>query len=160
MLLVNLLTWWSVNAFIPTVAVGLANRESVGATAVAATVLAEAFSVDDDRRSSIELETLGSLEGPALHVVLVRLDGEPAAVAKRSTLDGISYLSSIGTRPSFRRRGLGALVTAVATADAAADGSRWTWLKVDVDNPPAQRLYEDLGFARVPGQIDDLLLRR
>jgi MFS family permease len=43
--MINLLTWWSVNAFIPTVAVGLANRASAGASAgvsaVGATVLAE-----------------------------------------------------------------------------------------------------------------------
>ena len=39
--MINLLTWWSVNAFIPTVAVGLANRVSAGASAVSATVLAE-----------------------------------------------------------------------------------------------------------------------
>jgi MFS family permease len=39
--MINLLTWWSVNAFIPTVAVGLANRVSAGASAVTATVLAE-----------------------------------------------------------------------------------------------------------------------
>ena len=38
---INLLTWWSVNAFIPTVAVGLANRVSAGASAINATVLAE-----------------------------------------------------------------------------------------------------------------------
>jgi len=38
---VNLLTWWSVNAFIPTVAVGLANRVSAGSSAVTVTVLAE-----------------------------------------------------------------------------------------------------------------------
>jgi MFS family permease len=39
--MINLLTWWSVNAFIPTVAVGLANRASVGASAINVTVLAE-----------------------------------------------------------------------------------------------------------------------
>jgi MFS family permease len=38
---INLLAWWSVNAFIPTVAVGLANRVSAGASAINATVLAE-----------------------------------------------------------------------------------------------------------------------
>ena len=32
--MINLLTWWSVNAFIPTVAVGLANRVSAGASAI------------------------------------------------------------------------------------------------------------------------------
>ena len=125
-----------------------------------ARVLAEAFAVDDERRSSIELETLGSLEGSVLHVVLVRVNGEPAAVAKRSTQDGISYLSSIGTRPRLRRRGLGGLATAIATADAIEAGSTWTYLKVDTANLDAQRLYGALGYVRVPGQVDDLLLRR
>jgi MFS family permease len=41
MAMINLLTWWSVNAFIPTVAVGLANRASVGASTINVTVLAE-----------------------------------------------------------------------------------------------------------------------
>jgi MFS family permease len=39
--MINLLVWWSVNAFIPVVAVGLANRASAGATAINATVMAE-----------------------------------------------------------------------------------------------------------------------
>jgi MFS family permease len=41
MAMINLLVWWSVNAFIPVVAVGLANRASEGASTVSATVLAE-----------------------------------------------------------------------------------------------------------------------
>jgi len=129
------------------------------APAVAA-VLAAAFEVDGDRRTSIELETLAALEGPALNVLLIRSGGEPAAVAKRSTRDGISYLSSIGTRPDLRRQGLGELVTAVAVADALAAGSRTVYLKVDIHNATGQRLYERLGFRAVPGQVDDLLLRR
>ena len=36
----------------------------------------------------------------------VRVDGEPAAVAKATTFDGFTYLSSIGTRAAFRGRGL------------------------------------------------------
>ena len=110
--------------------------------------------------NALRLETLGALESPALHVVLIRVDGVAVAVAKRATRDGISYLSSIGTLPGHRRRGLGSLVTALAVADAIAAGSRWTYLKVDVANVAAQRLYERLGFVAVPGQIDDLLLRR
>ncbi len=133
---------------------------SLDAAPSIARVLAEAFAVDDERRSSIELETVGSLEGSVVHVVLVRVGGQPAAVAKRSSMDGISYLSSIGTRPRFRRRGLGGLATAIATADAVEAGSTWTYLKVDIRNLDAQRLYAALGYAQVPGQVDDLLLRR
>ena len=124
-----------------------------------AAVLADAFGVDEERQAAIELETLATLEGPALNIVVALVDGEPVAVAKRSTMDGITYLSSIGTRRVLRHRGLGGLVTALATADALTAGSRRIYLKVDVENREAQRLYEELGFLAVAGQIDDLLLR-
>jgi ribosomal protein S18 acetylase RimI-like enzyme len=133
---------------------------SVRAAAAVADVLADAFDVSQNRRGAIELETLAGLEGPALHVTLVRVDGWPAAVAKRSTLAGSSYLSSIGTRPEVRRRGLGSLVTAVAIREAVEAGSQLTYLKVDAGNEEAQRLYRRLGFMPVAGRIPDLLLRR
>ena len=41
MAMINLLTWWSVNAFIPTVAVGLANRVTAGMAPLNVTALAE-----------------------------------------------------------------------------------------------------------------------
>jgi ribosomal protein S18 acetylase RimI-like enzyme len=74
------------------------------------------------------------------------------------TSDG-SYLSSIGTRPQFRRRGLGALATSLAIRDALAAGSRFVHLAVEVDNEAARRLYEGLGFAVVGEPAPDLLLR-
>ena len=52
------------------------------------------------------------------------------------------------------------LVTAIAVRDAVAAGSEVTYLKVDVANHAAQRLYRRLGFAAVAGQVPDLLLRR
>jgi ribosomal protein S18 acetylase RimI-like enzyme len=133
---------------------------TVRSAAAVAEVLVDAFEVGDDRRASIELETLSGLEGSVLHVTLARVDGWPAAVAKRSTTDGISCLSSIGTRPSLRRRGLGSMVTAIAVREAVAAGSELTYLKVDAANEDAQRLYRRLGFVAVAGRIPDLLLRR
>jgi ribosomal protein S18 acetylase RimI-like enzyme len=135
-------------------------RASMASLPDAAAVLADAFAVGPDRRHGIELETIGAMESPSLHVVLIRVSGRAAAVAKRATRDGITYLSSIGTVPHHRNRGLGGLVTALAVADAVAAGSRWIYLKVDVHNVETQALYERLGFVAVPGQIDDLLLRR
>ena len=44
------------------------------------------------------------------------VDGVPAAVARRATFDGLSYLSSIGTAGWARGRGFGGLVTAAAAA--------------------------------------------
>jgi ribosomal protein S18 acetylase RimI-like enzyme len=96
---------------------------------------------------------------PELHACLIRVDGEPAAAAKRATFDGATYLSSIGTRVPFRGRGLGELATAALTADAVADGSRWTYLGVFAGNDVAIRLYERLGFVRLGPPAPDLLLR-
>jgi ribosomal protein S18 acetylase RimI-like enzyme len=129
------------------------------AAAAVSLVLVESFDVEPERRRSIEAETAAWLAHPALHVTLVRVDGEPAAVAKRATFDGATYLSSIGTRPVFRGRGLGALVTAAAARDGVAEGSRWTYLGVFSNNVGARRMYERLGFAVIGGDTPDLILR-
>jgi ribosomal protein S18 acetylase RimI-like enzyme len=130
---------------------------AAGAKAVSL-ILAEAFAVPE-RRESIEAETVSMFDAPGLHSCLIRVDGEPAAAAKRSTFDGASYLSSIGTRPAFRGRGLGRLVTAVVAADAIAAGSQWTYLGVFAENATAIRLYEGLGFESLGGPSPDLILR-
>ena len=124
-----------------------------------AIVLAEAFARRAATASvAIEHETLALLGRDEFHAVLVRVDGEPAATARRTTFAGASYLSSIGTRPAFRGLGLGRLVSAVAMHDALAAGSRWTYLGVFDDNLVARRMYEGLGFAVLGGPAPDLLL--
>jgi GNAT superfamily N-acetyltransferase len=123
-------------------------------------VLVASFSVEPERRVAIELEALQGLQHDAYHAVLVRIDGRAAAVARRTTFAGTSYLSSIGTLPEFRGRGLGRLVTSVAVADALAHGSRWTYLGVFEENTGARAMYEGLGFAMAGGPAPDLLLRR
>ena len=123
-------------------------------------VLVEAFSVEADRRAQIQAETEVLFGLPEVHVCLVRIDGEPAAVVRRSTFDGGSYLSSIGTRPEFRGMGLGRLVTELAVRESLDASSDWIYLGVFADNLVARRMYEDLGFAVVGGRSPDLLLRR
>jgi len=93
-------------------------------------------------------------------VVLVFVDGSPAAIARRATTADGSYLSSIGTRPAFRGRGLGALVTALAVQDAAAASGPLVHLAVEIDNVRAIRLYERLGFSILGEPAPDLLLLR
>ena len=90
---------------------------------------------------------------------MIRIDGEPAAIARRATTPEGSYLSSIGTRPRFRRRGLGSLATALAIADARDAESPVVHLADEVDNDRARRVYENLGFAVVGGPAPDLILR-
>ena len=108
---------------------------------------------------AIELEAVLGLATDDYHAVLARVDGVPAAIARRTTFAGATYLSSIGTDPAFRGRGLGRMVTAVALADALADGSRWTYLGVFEENAIARRLYDSLGFVAIGGVAPDLLLR-
>jgi GNAT superfamily N-acetyltransferase len=124
-----------------------------------ATVLVEAFNVEPWRGQAIEDETLALLGRDEFHAILVRVGGEPAATARRTTFAGASYLSSIGTRPIFQGLGLGRLATAAATADAIAGGSTWTYLGVFDENVVARRLYERLGFVLMGGPSPDLLLR-
>jgi ribosomal protein S18 acetylase RimI-like enzyme len=133
--------------------------ERIHAAAAIAEVLVDAFDVELDRRAAIELETESTFDTAVLHACLIRVDGEPAAAAKRATFDGATYLSSIGTRAPFRGRGLGELATAAVTADALAEGSRWTYLGVFAGNDVAIRLYERLGFVRLGPPAPDLLLR-
>jgi len=109
-------------------------------------VLFEAFGVGAARREGIVAETVASLADPRFMHYLVRHGGEPVAVARRATFDGLSYLSSIGTVERVRGLGLGRLVTARALLDAVDAGCEWVHLGVFADNPPAIALYERLGF--------------
>jgi ribosomal protein S18 acetylase RimI-like enzyme len=133
--------------------------ERTRAAAGIARVLVDAFDVESDRRAAIQQETEAMFDLSDVHACLIRVDGEPAAAAKRATFGGATYLSSIGTRTEFRGRGLGELATATVTADAASEGSRWTYLGVFAGNDVAIRLYERLGFVRLGPPAPDLLLR-
>jgi ribosomal protein S18 acetylase RimI-like enzyme len=137
----------------------LTGEARIREAAAIAGVLVEAFEVEPDRRAAIELETEAMFDHAELHACVLRVDGEPAAAAKRATFDGATYLSSIGTRPAFRGRGLGTIATAAMTADAIAEGSRWIYLGVFASNDAAIRLYEHLGFARLGPPAPDLLFR-
>jgi ribosomal protein S18 acetylase RimI-like enzyme len=138
---------------------GLTGIDATEAAIDVATVLNESFRVEPARQASIELETEVMLGRPELETVLVRVAGEPAATARVATMDGLSYLASIGTRPRFQGRGLGRLVTALVTAKALDAGSRWIHLGVFADNVNAIRMYEGLGFQRVGTAAPDLLMR-
>jgi ribosomal protein S18 acetylase RimI-like enzyme len=121
-------------------------------------VLSDAFDVVAERETGVEAETLASLRHPWFTHYLVRLEGQPAAVARRATFDGLSYISSIGTSSWARGRGFGRIVTAAATRDALEDGSEWAYLGVFAENHVAIRLYEGLGYARIGEAGPDLLL--
>ena len=136
------------------------SRESRGSWAAdAALVLGEAFGVDPFRRVALETDIQACAGRRGCSILLLREDGEPVALARRATVGDGSYLSSIGTRPAWRRRGYAALVTALAVVEAIEAGSELVHLAVDVDNDGARRLYERLGFVVVGDPVPDLLLR-
>jgi ribosomal protein S18 acetylase RimI-like enzyme len=125
----------------------------------ASAVLADAFGVEAARRLALENDVLACISRPGCAMLLLRVDGVPAAIARRATNQDGSYLSSIGTRPEFRRRGLGALATALLLRDALASGGSTIHLAVEADNDAGRLLYERLGFALVGDPAPDLLLR-
>jgi ribosomal protein S18 acetylase RimI-like enzyme len=124
-----------------------------------AAVLAEAFTIEPVHGEAIEADTRAAMASSAFHALLLRVDGEPAATARRTTFDGASYLSSIGTRPAFRGRRLGGLATSLATRDSLDAGCRFTYLGVFAENDVARRLYGRLGFVPIGRPGADLLLR-
>jgi len=119
-------------------------------------VLAESFGAPPPRAAELAADLRLTLPDERVLLVLARVDGEPAAVAKATTFDGFTYLSSIGTREPFRGRGLARVVTRHAMA-LAGRGSRFAYLGVWTGNEPALRVYGDLGFASL-GVSPDLLL--
>jgi acetyltransferase (GNAT) family protein len=121
-------------------------------------VLLDAFEVDPERRPAIEGETVASLGHPWFTHYLVRADGQPAAVARRATFEGLTYLSSIGTVGWARGRGLGTLVTRMAAADGLADASSSVYLGVFAENLDAIGVYQRSGFEQVGTSCPDMLL--
>lgn len=134
--------------------------EAQRVTAAIVDVLLEAFGVGEDRRPGVIVETLASLRDPRFAHYLVTLGGAPAAFARRATFDGITYLSSIGTKVEARGRGLGRLVTARAALDGFDEGSSWVHLGVFADNEPARQLYRRLGFTEACEPGPDMLFLR
>jgi ribosomal protein S18 acetylase RimI-like enzyme len=120
-------------------------------------VLAQAFDAPASRAPSLADDLRRTLADPRIALALVRVDGEAAACAKATTFDGMTYLSSIGTRAAFRGRGLGGLATRHAVAISKGRAPGLVYLGVFSGNAPALRLYERLGFASI-GESPDLLL--
>ena len=122
-----------------------------------AEVLVDAFGAPPARASELAGDLRRTLEDPRVVLVLARVDGVPAAVAKATTFDGCTYLSSIGTRSGFRGRGLGSLVTRLAVAASADRRTDLAYLGVFSGNLPALQLYRRLGFTSI-GESPDLVL--
>ncbi|MFI5258065.1 MAG: GNAT family N-acetyltransferase [Candidatus Limnocylindrales bacterium] len=123
-----------------------------------ARVIGESFGIADGRRANLATEIDLTLQQPFFHAYLVRIDGEPVATGERFTFDGASYVSSIGTRPAWRGRGLGRLITLALARDSIAGGVDLVYLGVYAENARAMRLYDQLGFEVLGPRSSDMLL--
>jgi len=137
---------------------GLSAAAAETASRAVVEVLLDAFEVDAGRRAGIEAETVASLGHPWFTHYLLRVEERPAAVARRATFDGASYLSSIGTASWARGRGLGGMLTRVASADGLDAPSDWVYLGVFAENTRAMAVYQRSGFERVGQSCPDLVL--
>jgi GNAT superfamily N-acetyltransferase len=124
-----------------------------------ARVLVEAFDVETDRIPGLAAESLAAARRPGGAVLLLLENDRPVAAARRVTLDGATYLSSIGTTPGARGLGYGSLLTAVAINEALGEGTGLVHLLAEAAMEDAIRLYARLGFETVGEPIADLLLR-
>lgn len=124
-----------------------------------ARLLVGSFDVETDRLPALTAETLAAGRRPGGAVLLLLAGDLPAAAARRITLHGATYLSSIGTAPGLQGRGYGSLITAIAVAEALAEQPRVVHLLVEATNWTAIRIYERLGFVGLGRPIIDLLMR-
>ncbi len=123
-----------------------------------AELLVAGFEVDRELRPKVAADLRRAIPEPGVHLVVARAGATPVAVAKRVTFDGLTYLSSIATSLDWRGRGLGSLVTRIATADGLADGGAIAYLGVEPGNHRAVALYERLGFELVGDPVGHWLL--
>ena len=105
-----------------------------------------AFGIGQDRAEDRRRRLADALATGALRAFVVRVDGEPVAVARLSQGEGVAGLTGIGVHPAHRRRGLGTLVTVIATRAGLATGNRIVWLSVREEDDTAASLYAKLGF--------------
>jgi ribosomal protein S18 acetylase RimI-like enzyme len=75
------------------------------------------------------------------------VDGAPVASGVHQPVGGVTEVAGVATLPAFRRRGLGAAVTALLVADARGRGVETVFLTAGDDE--IARVYGRLGFERV-----------
>ncbi len=79
------------------------------------------------------------------------VDGEPAGICKLAIRGDSGWIAGIGVAVPHRGTGVGEALMLGAIEEARSRGLREIWLEVLVQNEPAIRLYEKLGFERVRG---------
>jgi hypothetical protein len=108
------------------------NGEAYGTYGMPAEVLAELFD-----------EPAAVMEDACTHIVLASRAGAPVATAMTYESDGVASLQWVGTVPTARTAGLGALVTVAATNVAFEHGASSCTLQA---SPMGEPLYLELGY--------------
>lgn len=84
---------------------------------------------------------------------LAVLDGAPAGAGGCSVaVDGLSELAGLAVAAPFRRRGVGAALTAWLTERALDQGCRTVWL--EPGDPDAERIYAGVGYRRIGEKLN------
>lgn len=78
-------------------------------------------------------------------------DGRPLGFALLGVRGRRGWIGGTGVVPAARRRGVGDAVMRAVLDEARRLGLDEVWLEVLVQNEPARRLYEELGFEHVRG---------
>lgn len=85
--------------------------------------------------------------GPRRGYAEIRRDGRLAARGRGAVGGDLVAITTIGTLPELRRRGLGADILHALEAWGAENGAVRAALQVEADNGPAIAMYERLGYA-------------
>ena len=80
-------------------------------------------------------------------MAVARADGVPVAVGSHQPVDAVTEIVGVGTLPAFRRRGIGAALTAFLAHDALERGVSTIFLSAGDER--IARVYERVGFRRI-----------
>jgi len=110
------------------------------------------FASDDADREAVDsaFSTLESLAGGTTAGFYAMADDWPVGSAMSSTDRDVrmGVIGWVGTAPEYRRRGIGAAVTAAATNAGFDLGARWMGLQA---TPMGRPVYERLGYRTIAG---------
>jgi ribosomal protein S18 acetylase RimI-like enzyme len=111
-------------------------------------IVREGFASDDDEIAAADsvFSSPAALDAPDTVAVIASIEGRDAAVAMVNVIDRMGYVGWVGTLPAFRRRGLGELVSRVATNAAFERGADVVALEASAMAVP---LYSRLGYETV-----------
>jgi ribosomal protein S18 acetylase RimI-like enzyme len=100
-----------------------------------------------DRRDPLIAFTRSRIRRHLLAMAVAEDDGRPVGGGSHAPRHRVTELTGIATLPAYRRRGIGAMVTAHLVADALEGGVELCFLSADSDD--VARIYEKVGFARI-----------